>query len=312
MDLDNVTAFKGTGKMRRSYTVADFRFDVLLAGERDPERYLRSFGPFRCGDGPEEDKLFELIEDETLPESVEVEFLEEDRNDMGHTRLYRTSEGYRVELRYADKGIPHVVETDKEFVHVRALIRWDDRSVATALTSMLRIVFAQAILPYDAVSVHASTVLNDGKAFLFMGKSGTGKSTHSALWLRHIEGTELLNDDNPIVRIIDGKAVVYGSPWSGKTPCYRNVSAPVAAMVRLKQSPRNRFESKEDIAAFGTLLPGCSVLRQDRRLHDALCATLTALTEITCVGEMECLPDKEAAEICRGEALKDDRLNLTF
>lgn len=312
MDLDNVAAFKGTGEMRKIYTVADFIFEVSLKGDRDPDMYLRSFAPFKSVGCPKEDKLFELIEDETLPESVEAEFLEEDRNDMGHTRLYRTSEGYRVELRYADGDRPHVVETDKEFAHARALIRWDDRYAATALTSMLRIVFAQAILPYDAVSVHASTVLNDGKAFLFMGKSGTGKSTHSALWLRHIEGTELLNDDNPIVRIIDGKALVYGSPWSGKTPCYRNESAPVAAMVRLKQGPRNRFESKEDIAAFGALLPGCSVLRQDGRLHDALCATLTALTEITCVGEMECLPDKEAAEICRGEALKDDRLNLTF
>lgn len=224
---------------------------------------------------------------------------------MGHTRLYRTPEGYRVELRYADEGRPHVVETDKEFVHVRALIRWDDRYAATALTSMLRIVFAQAILPYDAVSVHASTVLNDGKAFLFMGKSGTGKSTHSALWLRHIEGTELLNDDNPIVRIVDGKALVYGSPWSGKTPCYRNECAPVAAMVRLKQGPRNRFESKEDIAAFGALLPGCSVLRQDRRLHDALCMTLAALIDSICVGELECLPDKEAAEVCRKGILEE-------
>ena len=307
MDLDNVAAFKGTGKMRRSYSVADFRFEVLLEGGRDPERYLRSFGPFRSGDGPEEDKLFELIEDETLPVSSDAEFLEEDRNDMGHTRLYRTSEGYRVELRYADGDRPRVVETDKEFAHARALIRWDDWYAATALTSMLRIVFAQAILPYDAVSVHASTVLNDGKAFLFMGKSGTGKSTHSALWLRHIEGTELLNDDNPIVRIIDGKALVYGSPWSGKTPCYRNENAPLARMVRLKQAPQNRFAAKEDIEAFRLLLPGCSVLRQDKILHEALCMTLVALVQTVCVGEMECLPDKEAAEVCRGEVLKDIR-----
>lgn len=312
MVLDDDAAFKGTGEMRKIYTVADFIFEVSLNGDRDPDMYLRSFAPFKSIEYPEGRKLFELLEDETLPVSSDAEFLEEDRNDMGHTRLYRTSEGYRIELRYADDTRPHIVETDKDFAHARALIRWDDRYVATALTSMLRIVFAQAILPYDAVSVHASTVLNDGKAFLFMGKSGIGKSTHSALWLRHIEGTELLNDDNPIVRIVDGKAAVYGSPWSGKTPCYRNECAPVAAMVRLKQGPRNIFESKEDIAAFGALLPGCSVLRQDGRLHDALCATLTALTEITCVGEMECLPDKEAAEICRGEALMDDRLNLTF
>ncbi len=291
--------------MRKIYTVADFIFEVSLNGDRDPDMYLRSFAPFKSIECPEGRKLFELLEDETLPVSSDAEFLEEDRNDMGHTRLYRTSEGYRVELRYADDARPHIVETDKDFAHARALIRWDDRYVATALTSMFRIVFAQAILPYDAVSLHASAVVSEGKAFLFMGTSGTGKSTHSALWIRHIGDTELLNDDNPIVRVIDGKAVVYGSPWSGKTPCYRNVSAPVAAMVRLKQGPRNRFEPKEDIEAFGAVLPGCSVLRQDRRLHDALCMTLAALIDSICIGELECLPDKEAAEVCRKGILEE-------
>lgn len=294
--------------MRRFYTVADFCFAVALAGDRDPDRYLASFAAFKSEDCPEDEKLFELSEDDTLQDAAEAEFLEEDSNDMGHTMLYRTPEGYRVELRYADGTKPHVVETDCEFTKAKALIRWEDRYAATALISMLRIVFAQAILPYEAISLHSSVVVNEGKAFLFMGKSGTGKSTHSALWLRHIEGTELLNDDNPVVRLVDGKAVAYGSPWSGKTPCYRNESAPVAAMVRLKQGPRNRFEPLEDIAAFGALLPGCSVLRQDGRLHDMLCMTLTALIETVCVGGMECLPDKEAAEVCRREALKDLRL----
>ena len=294
--------------MRRFYTVADFCFAVALAGDRDPDRYLASFAAFKSGDCPEDEKLFELSEDDTLQDAVDAEFLEEDSNDMGHTMLYRTPEGYRIELRYADGTKPHVVETDRGFTKVKALIRWEDRYAATALISMLRIVFAQAILLYEAISLHSSAVVNEGRAFLFMGKSGTGKSTHSTLWLRHIEGTELLNDDNPVVRLVDGKAMAYGSPWSGKTPCYRNESAPVAAMVRLKQGPRNRFEPLEDIAAFGALLPGCSVLRQDGRLHDMLCMTLTALIETVCVGGMECLPDKEAAEVCRREALKDLRL----
>lgn len=294
--------------MRRFYTVADFCFAVALAGDRDPDRYLASFAAFKSGDCPEDEKLFELSEDDTLQDAVDAEFLEEDSNDMGHTMLYRTPEGYRIELRYADGTKPHVVETDRGFTKVKALIRWEDRYAATALISMLRIVFAQAILLYEAISLHSSVVVNEGRAFLFMGKSGTGKSTHSTLWLRHIEGTELLNDDNPVVRLVDGKAMAYGSPWSGKTPCYRNESAPVAAMVRLKQGPRNRFEPLEDIAAFGALLPGCSVLRQDGRLHDMLCMTLTALIETVCVGGMECLPDKEAAEVCRREALKDLRL----
>jgi hypothetical protein len=80
-------------------------------------------------------------------------------------------------------------------------------------------------------------------------------------------------------------------------------------MVRLKQAPQNMFAAKEDIEAFSLLLPGCSVLRQDKRLHEALCMTLVALADMTCVGEMECLPDKEAAEVCRGEVLKHMKRN---
>lgn len=284
--------------MTGHYTVADFSFAVTLTEERDLDMLLPSFRSFRSGTPAEGEKLFELVEHASLPAREADVLLDEDSNDMGHTLLYRMPSGYRIELDY-DNGLPHVVEFDEAVADVRAFIRWDDRFAKTALSSMLRIVFAQAILPHGAISVHASVVVNDGKGFLFMGKSGTGKSTHSGLWLKHIEGSWLLNDDNPMLRLTDGGVRVYGSPWSGKTHCYRNESAPVAGIVRLKQAPRNRFRVCEDIAAFSAVLPGCSVLRQDMRLHEALCETLAELTERTLVGELECLPDREAAEVCR-------------
>lgn len=284
--------------MTEHYTVADFSFAVTLLEERDLDMLLPSFRSFRSKAPAEGEKLFELVEYASLPAREADVLLDEDSNDMGHTLLYRTPSGYRIEFDY-DGGPVHVVEFDEAVADVRAFIRWDDRFAKTALSSMLRIVFAQAILPHGAISVHASVVVNDGKGFLFMGKSGTGKSTHSGLWLKHIEGSWLLNDDNPIVRVTGEEVVVYGSPWSGKTHCYRNESAPVAGIVRLKQAPRNRFRVCEDIAAFSAVLPGCSVLRQDTRLHEALCETLAELTERTLVGELECLPDREAAEVCR-------------
>lgn len=298
MVLDGSEAFGRTAQMTGHYTVADFSFAVTLTEERDLDMLLPSFRSFRSKAPAEGDKLFELVEHASLPAREADVLLDEDSNDMGHTLLYRTPSGYRIELDY-DNGLPHVVEFDEAVADVRAFIRWDDRFAKTALSSMLRIVFAQAILPHGAISVHASVVVNDGKGFLFMGKSGTGKSTHSGLWLKHIEGSWLLNDDNPMLRLTEGGVRVYGSPWSGKTHCYRNESAPVAGIVRLKQAPRNRFRVCEDIAAFSAVLPGCSVLRQDMRLHEALCETLAELTERMLVGELECLPDREAAEVCR-------------
>lgn len=305
MVLDGSETFGRTAQMTGHYTVADFSFAVTLTEERDLDMLLPSFRSFRSGAPEEGEKLFELVEHASLPAREADVLLDEDSNDMGHTLLYRMPYGYRIEFDY-DNGLPHVVEFDEAVADVRAFIRWDDRFAKTALSSMLRIVFAQAILPHGAVSVHASVVVNDGKGFLFMGKSGTGKSTHSGLWLKHIEGSWLLNDDNPMLRLTEGGVRVYGSPWSGKTPCYRNESAPVAGIVRLKQAPRNRFRVCEDIAAFSAVLPGCSVLRQDMRLHEAMCETLAELTEMTLVGELECLPDREAAEVCRRNIVCED------
>lgn len=277
------------------YEVAGFIFAVTLRRECDLDVLLPSFSPFRCVAAEKDGLLFELVEEDVADECPHAEFLEEDVNDLGHTCLYRAGEGYRITLRYVDSE--HVIEAGPDFKHVSARLRWDDAYVSTALSSMLRIAFAQAALLHSAVSLHSSVVLKDGKAFLFMGKSGTGKSTHSRLWIEHL-GARLLNDDNPVVRLEGDKAVVYGSPWSGKTPCYLNESAPIAAMVRLVQAPENRFEGKSEIEAFALLLPGCSVLRFDRNLYGNLCETLIMLAEMVCVGEMRCLPDKDAAQVC--------------
>ena len=279
------------------YKVADFNFGISLRNESDLDNLLPSFRPFRNLSGSDEAKLFELVERESLPERPDAQLIDETVNDMGHTKLYRRDGGYRIELRYGKDAQPHIADVNPDFTEVDAFLRWDDRYVGLALNSMLRIVFSQAVLPHSAVSLHASVVVKDGKAVLFMGKSGTGKSTHSRLWLEHIPGTSLLNDDNPIVRLNDEDAIVYGSPWSGKTHCYLNENTPIAAFIRLKQAPYNEFAVKEDVDAFKALLPGCSVVRQDPMLHSALCATLIGLSSLVKVGEMACLPNKEAAEL---------------
>ena len=290
------------------YKVADFNFGISLRNEADLDKLLPSFRPFRNLSGIDEAKLFELVERESLPERPEAQLIDETVNDMGHTRLYRRDGGYRIELRYGKDVQPHIADVNSDFTEVDAFLRWDDRYVSLALSSMLRIVYSQAVLPHSAVSLHASVVVNDGKAVLFMGKSGTGKSTHSRLWLKHISGTSLLNDDNPIVRLNDDEAMVYGSPWSGKTHCYLNESAPVAAFVRLKQVPYNEFAVKEDVDAFKALLPGCSVVRHDPMLHSSLCATLIGLSSLVIVGEMACLPNKEAAEICYANVIPSEAM----
>ncbi len=193
---------------------------------------------------------------------------------------------------------PGIFIANADFTNITASIAPDAPDSGLILTSMLRIAFAQAVLMRDGISIHASAVAVDGKAWLFLGKSGTGKSTHARLWLRNIPGSRLLNDDNPAVRLVDGKAIAFGTPWSGKTPCYRNESYPVGGIVRLVQSDADIFTRKDEVAALVTLLPSCSVVHSDAALQSRLCDTLARLIELVPVGELKCLPDNESAIIC--------------
>lgn len=170
-----------------------------------------------------------------------------------------------------------------------------------ALDNALMVMFALSTATKMTALFHSSVVSCDGHAYMFLGKSGTGKSTHSRLWLRHIAGTELMNDDNPVVRIENGVATVYGSPWSGKTPCYRNVSMPLGAIVQLSQAPYNKIRPLKSIQAYAALVPSISGKRWDKRIAEGLHQTEDWLAQYVKVYHLECLPDADAARVCHEE-----------
>ena len=220
-------------------------------------------------------------------------------NDLGEARLYEKGGIYVVALS-ATTGEPfRLMRLDRGFGGATLWLPAGNRHNLFTIDSMLRILFAQAAVSRDALAVHASTVVADGFAYLFMGKSGTGKSTHSSLWIKTFPGVELLNDDNPILRLQpDGTVRVYGSPWSGKTPCYRNASAPVRAIVRLRQAPANEYRPLADIEAFTAILPGVSAITSDRALYNRAATTVIELTRRVSIGTLLCLPDAAAARLC--------------
>ena len=173
------------------------------------------------------------------------------------------------------------------------------------MTTMLHVSTALMILytfntaAHQTLLLHSSVVRYKGKANLFFGVSGTGKSTHSRLWLENIEGTDLMNDDNPVVRFIDGDLVVFGSPWSGKTVCYRNVSAPVNALVRLERAGENSVQRLHSLNAYASVIAASSTIRWDRATMDRIIPTAEKIAmEVPCY-QLGCRPDADAARVCR-------------
>lgn len=148
----------------------------------------------------------------------------------------------------------------------------------------------------ECCAVHTSVIVANNRAVMFLGESGTGKSTHTRLWRENIEGVHLLNDDSPFVSVRDGKVTVYGSPWSGKTPCYRNESYPLQAIVRLSQAPHNKIRTLKSIFAIGALLPSLPpAFLFDKELEECLIDILSKVVTQVPVYHLECLPDADAA-----------------
>lgn len=101
---------------------------------------------------------------------------------------------------------------------------------------------ADALVYKNVLVVHGSALCLDGKGYLFSAPSGTGKSTHAALWKRlYGERVLVLNDDKPMIRLFGNKAYLYGTPWDGKHHISINEKAPLLGIAMLKQADINRM-----------------------------------------------------------------------
>lgn len=257
-----------------------------------------SFAPFRS-DSREAAGLTVSLGTSPQAAPSDAVVTDDTTSDMGRVRLLRAGQAWIVTL--TDRtGATHTLTADLLFSHADLQAEASSAEATAAVSSLLRIAFSQRIIMCDGLSVHASAVVApDGSGYIFLGPSGTGKSTHSRLWAETFPGTRLLNDDNPVVTVgADGRATVHGSPWSGKTPCYTNCCAPLRGIVRLQQNSQNSFTLLHDVKAFAAIIPSCSTIRSYPQLHERLCDTVALLATGTPTAIMQCRPDRDAAIVC--------------
>ena len=103
-------------------------------------------------------------------------------------------------------------------------------------------VFYKQLLDYEGFMLHSSAVVADNKAYLFSADSGTGKSTHTELWLKLFgDKAYILNDDKPALRLIDGIWYAFGTPWSGKCPTSVNKQVPLGGIAMIERAEENEI-----------------------------------------------------------------------
>ena len=268
--------------MTRHYNVAGHTF--AISGRAELFEQMENLESFACEGG---EPLFSLtVEIGTGPE---------------YTEVYRWEEPYMTYIVYGHTasgndifkfGNSLFLICSKDYSEGRIIL--PECKFKKVFYEALKMMYDLATAGKDTLHVHAAVVSCGGKGYLFLGPSGTGKSTHAQLWIKHIGGTELVNDDNPVVR--DG--IVYGSPWSGKTPCYRNVSYPIGGIVMLSQAPYNKIRRLSGIEAYVDLAESVGGKFWDSRIAEGLHQAENRVASTIPMWHLECLPDEAAARLC--------------
>ena len=274
--------------MNRKYQIAGHLFEV--SGEKLCEAVVRieGFRPFEVVEG---EPVFRFQEGKItdVPEMAKVEYTLEYEGVKG--TFGRTAEGFRLNLQPEAEGAFDVWCREGETVAYLGG-NWSMLLYRFALW----VAYGLMTLQRDTLAIHSSCIVYQDKAVLFLGESGTGKSTHTRLWREHIEGAVLLNDDSPMIRVEEGKVWAYGSAWSGKTPCYKQERYELVACVRLSQAPYNRIQKLSVLQAYGAIHPSCAPeFAYDDALYDEVSRIIGQILSVVPCYHLACLPDREAA-----------------
>lgn len=246
--------------MDREYIIAGFRIRLEQADRlfvRPGSHMARAFEPFAAEADPAAPLTMRLIPDCTINKKLtggepnrELDVFPFDDAEAD-CHFERTPRGYLFRMVPRNGDRPTLFFKAFDSPDVQSDLLADGREPHQSLMRFgLWIMFGIAISP-EAIAIHSSTIECEGRAVLFLGESGTGKSTHTRLWQEHIPGARLLNDDSPIIRMYQGQATASpdcqscGPSDRCSRPAPRH--SPTTAICRIESAVRCRTFSPKPL-----------------------------------------------------------------
>lgn len=166
--------------------------------------------------------------------------------------------------------------------------------------------FYELLPEFGGMFLHSSAIAYNGEAFLFSAPCGTGKSTHTQLWLKRFEGSYILNDDKPAIKLEDGKFYAYGTPFSGKTDLNVNIGLPLRGICVLERGENNKIERISSQEALFSILNQTARPKESSRMDKLLKIVDKLITDVP-VYRLSCNMDLEAAEVSYNGMTKEGK-----
>lgn len=156
---------------------------------------------------------------------------------------------------------------------------------------------AEAALDHEILLIHGSAVAVDGKGYLFLAPSGTGKSTHTRLWREYFgDRAEMINDDKPLLRLEENQILVCGTPWNGKHGLGTNKNVPLQGLCILRRGKVNKIQRVSAKEAYADVLRQIYRPLADREKMEKTMELMDEILRLP-LYYMECTISAEAAKM---------------
>ena len=238
-----------------------------------------------------------------------------------HDDVRNLCRDYIVPRTTADIAIA-TAQADIEFEHSRTDEEFSDGYLET-LAVYRKI--AAAMAARDTFLMHGSVLAVGNEAYMFTAPSGTGKTTHSRLWLSGIPGSYIVNGDKPLITISEQNnaagakigaqtdaqpstrfaAIAHGTPWCGKEGWNTKTSVPLKAIVILERGEENSITEISAIEAYPAIYPQIHRPADIPTAKQVLDLSGKLLESVRCY-RLTCNMDPEAAFVAYN-GLKTDR-----
>lgn len=290
------------------FLIADLNVRIIFKdSEVNDMGLLRSFEPFRVDNADGVRPILQVTVDDALTPKTKEERTRLKRFKTGNGETIADclhAGGYQFIIKDISESDRALLQLNGRFDEAWCALRGNEAQRSFGLNSALMTAFVFAARYKQAALIHAAAISKDGYGYAFTAASGTGKSTHADMWLKTVPGCQLLNDDNPVIRIIDGTPYIYGSPWSGKTTCYRRQKLRLGAIVRIDRAKENSIEELNGTNGFGSLLSSFTTMRWETTFFNDVCDIITQIIKAGNIYVMHCLPDEDAAMVCSKAVLR--------
>jgi hypothetical protein len=168
---------------------------------------------------------------------------------------------------------------------------------------MGELIMIQLLSQGRGVLMHACGVLDGEKGLLFSGVSGAGKSTSAKLWTR-VGGARIVNDDRVVLRNVDGRIIMYGTPWHGEISTVLDARAALDRILVLRHEKENIARRLSPVDLTARLMVRCFPTFWDTAGMNYTLSFLEEVSRLVPGYDYGFIPDESAVRFVRGMQIR--------